>query len=116
MSGGVRYEIAIGGTPRTYRDAWAAATNLKMKQKRRHLPGKTVARDRPSSGGETLCSAADMFDGNPGSRGAHPWCGMPDMIAALGLPDAGPSAEPWPRMCVARKPKRVQGFFNKAAN
>jgi hypothetical protein len=58
MSGGARYEIAIGGTPRTYRGtiegAWAAATNLKMKQKRRHLPGKTVARDRPSSGGETL--------------------------------------------------------------
>jgi hypothetical protein len=31
MSGGARYEIAIGGTPRTYRDtiegAWAAATN-----------------------------------------------------------------------------------------
>jgi hypothetical protein len=61
MSGGARYEIAIGGTPRTYRDtiegAWAAATNLKMKQKRRHLPGKTVARDRPSSGGETLRTA-----------------------------------------------------------
>jgi hypothetical protein len=74
MSGGARYEIAIGGTPRTYRDtiegAWAAATNLKMKQKRRHLPGKTVARDRPSSGGETLCSAADMFDGNPEPRAA----------------------------------------------
>jgi hypothetical protein len=33
---GVRYEIAIDGTPRTYRDtiegAWAAATNLKTKQ------------------------------------------------------------------------------------
>jgi hypothetical protein len=33
---GARYEIAIDGTPRTYRDtiegAWAAATNLKTKQ------------------------------------------------------------------------------------
>ena len=33
---GARYEIAIDGTPRTYRDtiegAWAAATTLKTKQ------------------------------------------------------------------------------------
>jgi hypothetical protein len=36
MIAGARYEIAIDGTPRTYRDsiegAWAAATNLKTKQ------------------------------------------------------------------------------------
>ena len=35
VASGERYEIAIDGTPRTYRDtiegAWAAATNLKTK-------------------------------------------------------------------------------------
>jgi hypothetical protein len=36
VTAGARYEIAVDGTPRTYRDtiegAWAAATNLKTKQ------------------------------------------------------------------------------------
>jgi hypothetical protein len=42
MSGGARYEIAIGGTPRTYRDtiegAWAAATNSEDETEAAALP------------------------------------------------------------------------------
>ena len=59
MSGGARYEIAIGGTPRTYRDtiegAWAASTNLKTKQPNAEVSvrdlqtGKVTAIKHPAS-------------------------------------------------------------------
>ena len=56
---GARYEIAIDGTPRTYRDtiegAWAAATTLKTKQPNAQITlrnlqtGAVTVIERPSS-------------------------------------------------------------------